>query len=187
LYKCGGRSIGELIWEFVTEGDQTGALGPLGTAKSGGTVKPAQNAFGCLIDTREVKHHDYPRVALFSHLKQALAREGIKSTQQICQKWPFFSGECKVTVSSVALYVAGRKPSFDSDEASHRCHAMQSCVLATADDDTTHLLWESSAVNLSRKGCGQVVPCGSCNDLVDVCRAGKLHSPPCFPRHAVVR
>lgn len=51
-YLCKDRTVGELMWEFATRGDLTGALGKSGTAKGGGTVYAKEGIHGCLVDKR---------------------------------------------------------------------------------------------------------------------------------------
>jgi len=181
VYPCKDKTIGQLMWEFATEGDLTGALGKPGvSAKAGGMVRcDPQTTHRCLVDFRNTK--DYPRQALHSHLRQALDGEGIHPED----KWTFFGGEIKVNVSHIALFVAGHKPPSEDCEASHRCHDTLSCVLADADENTTHLLWENAEMNHGRKNCGQVVQCDGdgCGRLIHVCLVGKIHRPPCLPYH----
>jgi hypothetical protein len=177
VYSCANRTIGELLWEFVTEGDKSGALGKPGNAKSGGTVRVDRNTVhSCLVDTKVSK--DYPRVAITSHIRQALEKEGIV----IKEKWPFFSGEVKVNVSHIALFISGRKPISEDMEASHRCHDSLACVLASNDDKETHLVWEDSSTNQARKNCGRVIKCEDCSKQINVCKCGQFHDPPCFSK-----
>lgn len=169
-YKCKDKMVGQLMWEFATKGDGTGALGtPRSSAKAGGTVTPYDSPHKCIVDTRSTK--DYPRQGIHSHLKQALRFEKV----DVKQRWNLPLKDLKINVSHLALFMAGQVPPSEESEASHLCYDNLTCVKAS------HLVWEDSETNQSRKNCGQVVTC-SCGQVINVCAKNGLHTPPCLGR-----
>jgi len=177
-YNCGNRTVGEMLWEFVTKGDLPGAMGGPGAKKGGATVKRDENSVHkCLVDTRIMTNSkdgemDYPRINVIAYIKEALRMEGYQGRVP-----------AKVTVSHIAMHKAGHKPSGDEMTASHRCVNVR-CVTADIDLSISHMLWENIKDNMRRVNCGQTVILyddqGRETSRISVCKHNRTHTPPCF-------